>query len=785
MKLRGWRVSSARCFRFLSAALLISVLVSACHHGSYNGGTTQNRQQQSSTPPIGSGGGTATSADGNATVTVPAGALSQDTQITVTTAASPPAGNIGMAYIFNPTATAFSQPATIAIAYDAAGLPAGTVELDLVLAEVNGGNWTPIPGSGADTGAGVVSGDTTSLGTFGILPLVPDNVSAVPADGQNTLSWDPVPDANSYNVYWAEVAFAAAGAAGNPDVTKVPNQMSPFVHGGIANGTTYFYRVSAQKTAGEGGLSAQASAAPNGPTAPPGAPQNVMACGGDQHVLLSWNALADATMYNVYWNEAGGMPTQIPGVTGTSFDHQGLTNGVTYEYTLTGVNSVGEGAASALASAATTTLGPPANLVATAGAGQVGLSWSGVDCATAYRIHWNTTGSVSMADPALDYAVMPNQPLTLDHTGLTPGTTYFYAIASINELGEGSLSSPEVSATPTAVPVPQKVTAGDSGNPNCAILSDGTLKCWHGFPGDGSNFSATPVLVPGISNATDVSIAKRTSRGACVIDGGLVKCWNSSTPTPTTVSGITNATAIATGNPGSCAIDAGAVKCWGNGEVIGDLDLTTGSFGPASATPVEITALPSTAVSVAVSHGQGFVCAVLTNTETWCWGIMSAGLNIVDPMAPCAFGRCRPVEVFVPPNNMGTAAFVSVGATHACFVLSMYPGGDVACSGGANGQLFSGLNMSFAFASFSAGYEFNCGVIAGGDVICWGANTDRQLGDGTTTEYQYTSYVTVTGISNATDVSAGETHACAIDDGAVKCWGQYPGGPLPVVVDGL
>ncbi|MFA6447906.1 MAG: S8 family serine peptidase [bacterium] len=67
--------------------------------------------------------------------------------------------------------------------------------------------------------------------------------------------------------------------------------------------------------------------------------------------------------------------------------------------------------------------------------------------------------------------------------------------------------------------------------------------------------------------------------------------------------------------------------------------------------------------------------------------------------------------------------------------------------------------------------------IDGGTVKCWGSNGYGQLGDGTT-NYSAT-LVTVSGITNATALTSGTDHTCALlSDGGVKCWGINDYGTL-------
>jgi alpha-tubulin suppressor-like RCC1 family protein len=79
-------------------------------------------------------------------------------------------------------------------------------------------------------------------------------------------------------------------------------------------------------------------------------------------------------------------------------------------------------------------------------------------------------------------------------------------------------------------------------------------------------------------------------------------------------------------------------------------------------------------------------------------------------------------------------------------------------------------------------------------VRCWGYNRYGVLGDGTTEDSSVA--VTVSGITNATAVSAGSSQACAVlTGGTVQCWGYNDYGqlgngtatssPVPVTVSGF
>ncbi|PIN98414.1 MAG: hypothetical protein COT90_04410, partial [Candidatus Diapherotrites archaeon CG10_big_fil_rev_8_21_14_0_10_31_34] len=83
----------------------------------------------------------------------------------------------------------------------------------------------------------------------------------------------------------------------------------------------------------------------------------------------------------------------------------------------------------------------PSTPTATAGDGQVDLTWTAITGATYYKIGWNTNGSTS------SYTIINNITNTsYTHTGRTNGTTYYYAIQACNSTVCSNWSSPNTSA---------------------------------------------------------------------------------------------------------------------------------------------------------------------------------------------------------------------------------------------------------------------------------------------------------------------------------------------------
>jgi fibronectin type 3 domain-containing protein len=143
---------------------------------------------------------------------------------------------------------------------------------------------------------------------------------------------------------------------------------------GVTNGTTYYYVVTAVNTNGESGYSSQASATPQVPLPLP--PTNLSANAGNAQVSLTWTASPGAASYNMYRSTTNGGPYAkiASGIVSTNTTDTGVTNGTTYYYVVTAVNTGGESGYSGQASA--TPQAPLPQLSILSGTNGLTVSWA-------------------------------------------------------------------------------------------------------------------------------------------------------------------------------------------------------------------------------------------------------------------------------------------------------------------------------------------------------------------------------------------------------------------------
>jgi alpha-tubulin suppressor-like RCC1 family protein len=269
----------------------------------------------------------------------------------------------------------------------------------------------------------------------------------------------------------------------------------------------------------------------------------------------------------------------------------------------------------------------------------------------------------------------------------------------------------------------------------------------------------------------------------CLLEHREVWCWGKNdsgqlgdgtrdeASRPIRVVGVVQPTAIALGNEHTCALGAdGDVSCWGRGKEgqIGD--------GGDSMRPIKI---PLTGRAVEIAAGHQHTCARLEGGAVACWGHDGYGE---------LGGASRPG--FLVP---GLAAVTSlrIGTTHSCVIGA---GSRVLCWGGhwLSGFFGSGHDRYqrtpaevpelAGVSEIAVGAEHVCGRKQG-DVVCFGATLDGQLGD-PTIECCKPARGSPQGVNDVAALSAGFRHTCALrKSGSVVCWGgqeSTDGRPRPI-----
>ena len=332
----------------------------------------------------------------------------------------------------------------------------------------------------------------------------------------------------------------------------------------------------------------------------------------------------------------------------------------------------------------------------------------------------------------------------------------------------------------------------------CALLYDGTVRCWGRVENElvwgtvrsvlGTTDIALnslgfvdplrtgPVKLPGL--AVQITAASGGAHTCALLESGAVSCWGynanaqlglghqleldlAAYETLPVVELGGHALEVKAAAGHTCALLAGGlVKCWGEGN-LGRLGYGSNLMQRTPGPDVEIGAR-----AVHIATASGHTCAVLETGRVRCWGHNNEG--------QLGYGHT---------TNIGDNETPAAAATMAGPAGRTYLGGDVEVGGGA----------AVVQITHIADERATCARFASGSVRCWGRNQLGQLGYGhntagaTTRTPDELAFLPLSGGGNwGGDVDLGgkalalaEGGRCVLRvDGQLFCWGKNDYGEL-------
>jgi len=412
-----------------------------------------------------------------------------------------------------------------------------------------------------------------------------------------------------------------------------------------------------------------------------------------------------------------------------------------------------------------------------------------------------------------------SQPLTGD----VPGADAADGSPSPDDRDAGDLDAGDADPAPdydasdelvvcSGTPCATQLAAG--ANHFCALLSDGTVRCWgHDHRGalgrgqlDGSDAGVGPRPVVGMANATQISAAPAGSTTCARTADGDVRCWGDNSSgqlglapppdsdpyvldsddhtRPTKVSLSVSAARVDVGQYTACAIGADdKVYCWGlNDSRQLARPASTSSYESPGAADLEHHLVTRLTLSGYSSFG------LTTDGRLLNWGRASGR----DSSLPHFEGSARPVPLPTLSGVTRTAASGSLsgGDDHVCAIA----GGKVYCWGeNGSGALGTGVPDSErlpALAGILAGDRVypqqlavapkrTCVRMTNGTIQCCGTNELGQLGRGDAGPFVARFGRATAFDQHAVQVATSSNTTCAlVQGGKVMCWGGNTYGEL-------
>jgi alpha-tubulin suppressor-like RCC1 family protein len=359
--------------------------------------------------------------------------------------------------------------------------------------------------------------------------------------------------------------------------------------------------------------------------------------------------------------------------------------------------------------------------------------------------------------------------------------------------GDAKGDAPSSDAADSAPPVEAGPTC-DAGESSCsgACVDEST---------DPNHCGACATVCPSKSDGVPVcaagacaivcDAAYHVCGGVCDSNTSIDSCGGSCTP----CSPPADSTATCDGTSCGFACDSGYHGCGGACDSNTSIE-SCGSSCTACPAP------PANATATCDGTSCGFTCnagTVLCASGTACCSnylaagdvhtcVLALATNEVECVGEGSSGQLgnsslalelSPVKVVTSSGVLSGAIGVVAGYLHTC---ALTIGGDMYCWGdntdGDVGVSLSKVNLGQAHQlglsgviAMAAGSTHTCAVLGSGGVDCWGNNDKGQLGIGSTTDEGFPQAVKT--VSGVVGISGGNEHTCAVtSSGSAYCWGD-------------
>lgn len=379
-------------------------------------------------------------------------------------------------------------------------------------------------------------------------------------------------------------------------------------------------------------------------------------------------------------------------------------------------------------------------------------------------------------------------------------------------------------------------------NFSCYLNTAGAVRCWgqnnFGMLGQGSivtlgdgsgEISGLPAIDLG-TGRTATSIGVGTSHACAVLDNGTLKCWGRNTSGQLGQDSTANlgdgsnemgnnlnainlgvgrtARQVVAGSAHTCALlDNNTVKCWGlntNGQLGVGSSTTYGNGGAGTMATLAAVNLGAGRTATQIAAGYSHTCALLDNATVKCWGYGAQGQLGYQNTSNLGTTALEMTNLAAINFGTRTPAQIMAGGNSTCAV---YTTGAMSCWGeGAYGKLGNGntnnigdganeMGNNLASVTLGTGRTARlaevgptavCALLDNSRIKCWGANSSGQLGQNNTNdigdgagEMAALNAIDLGTSVLSVSIGMGDNHACSVvSSGTLKCWGDNTYGQL-------
>ncbi|MDH5217834.1 MAG: fibronectin type III domain-containing protein, partial [Gammaproteobacteria bacterium] len=259
------------------------------------------------------------------------------------------------------------------------------------------------------------------------------------------LSWNGIPSATSYTIYWSN-----SENVNRYDSATINTQEPYFQHRDLANGINYYYIVSAHTGAGESAPSDVVVGIPQ--AAPPALPENIKLRPDDKRVTIDFDIVAGATNYTLYWSNEDDVSKTSNRIDNIfpPFVHTGLTNAQPYYYLLLTQNAQGQTSSTEILSAIPQKALPMAPVITEAATinDKVTITWNDISNAENFDLYWGTHKDITIDDASISKVSSPYIFAPIEKAA---GKHYYFRVIAHNSAGTSLLSNEVEIETPDTV----------------------------------------------------------------------------------------------------------------------------------------------------------------------------------------------------------------------------------------------------------------------------------------------------------------------------------------------